>query len=403
MVLTCGNRKPTQPPPLETQSYSCRSALRPWRVFEQEKPGGVQPDGVLLAGGPLGGAGGRLGGTLAVAAIGVAVGRTRGGRRRGGRGGGAVLGRAALGGSGGAPRGRRLGGRGVRRRLPDPDAVGGAGALGPTGGGAVAVGAVGLAAGGHHEPARRLAGLADLAALGEGLQGVADGPAGSVERLGDLVGRQLLAGPVGQVGEHLVAQPAGHEARGPALGIDGRGGRGVGWGAAALARRGGLGGLAVARAGSLAVALRVGVGIGGGGAGVAGPGPGAARGLAAVGGGQDRQGGPGRGRGPPGGRQERGHHGEQPQDHPGAVRVVGEDRHVCPLSWGAAVLRATWYLRRRGAVKLVDLRFCRISRRFGPPRAAVADRIGGARAWYAHARGAGVGAWGRPGGVGLHG
>src|SRR4029453_5785335 len=49
MVLTCGNRKPTQPPPLETHSYSCRSALRPRRVLEKEKPGGVQPHGVLLA------------------------------------------------------------------------------------------------------------------------------------------------------------------------------------------------------------------------------------------------------------------------------------------------------------------------------------------------------------------
>src|SRR4029453_2684215 len=48
MVLTCGNRKPTQPPPLETHSYSCRSALRPRRVLEKEKPGGVQPHGVLL-------------------------------------------------------------------------------------------------------------------------------------------------------------------------------------------------------------------------------------------------------------------------------------------------------------------------------------------------------------------
>src|SRR5215204_2183259 len=48
MALTCGTRKPTQPPPLETHSFSCRSARRPRRVLEKEKPGGVQPHGVLL-------------------------------------------------------------------------------------------------------------------------------------------------------------------------------------------------------------------------------------------------------------------------------------------------------------------------------------------------------------------
>src|SRR6266516_520988 len=47
-VLTCGHRKPTQPPSLESHAYSCRSALRPRRVFDNQKPRRVQPHGVLL-------------------------------------------------------------------------------------------------------------------------------------------------------------------------------------------------------------------------------------------------------------------------------------------------------------------------------------------------------------------
>src|SRR6266508_4037277 len=114
----------------------------------------------------------------------------------------------------------------------------------------------------------------------------------------------------------------------------------------------------------------------------------AAGGLAAVGGGQQRQGGPGGGRGAPGGREDGGQDRDQ---QPEADRVVGDVRHFCPLSWGTAVLRARWYLRRRGAVKLGDLRFRRNLRHTW---VAAMGRIGLA------GHGSRVRAWGRPGGRG---
>src|SRR6266540_3571395 len=260
---------------------------------------------------------------------------------------------------------------------------------GPTG--AVALGG---GAGGDHEPARMILGLLDLAVVGQALQAVADRAAGAAQRLGDVAGRQLLARVLAQVGQHLLLQLARRQPLGATDGVDRRGRARLGLGAPGRARRGGRG-LAVACAGSLAVAVGLPGALAGGGA----VGAGSVGGLAAACGGQQRQGGPGGGRGALGG-QDGGQDRDQQSE---ADRVVGGVRHFCPLSWGAAVLRARWYLRRPGAVKLCDLRFHRNFCRSGRPLGRCRGRIGWPGAWFARprvrGRGVGVGPWGRRGAV----
>ena len=73
--------------------------------------------------------------------------------------------------------------------------------------------------GGPAEPARLLGGHLGLAELDQGLQGVGDRPGAVVEHLVDLVRGELLVRVLVQVGQHLVAQPAGPDSRGlPAAG-----------------------------------------------------------------------------------------------------------------------------------------------------------------------------------------